>query len=235
MNKADHLQHIQLIATKDGSHSLLNLQLDETYHSRHGAVQESMHVFIKNGLQHWLEQHPSQDVSIFEVGMGTGLNVLLTLQEAISSDRIFYYTTLEPFPVLSEIIDQLNYAEFVEDTSLQPLFPEIHDSPWEQEVPLCKNFIFKKLQNTVQEATLKPTAFDVIYFDAFAPNKQPNLWTYEILDKVTSLLRPGGVWVTYAAKGQMKRDLKALGLEVETLPGPPGKAEMVRAKKQMHI
>lgn len=230
MNKADDLPPIQLIATKDGSHSLINLHLDETYHSRHGAVQESMHVFIKNGLQHWVAQHADQDVAILEVGMGTGLNVLLTLQEALTSDRIFHYTTLEPFPVASEIIEQLNYPEFVEDTRLHQLFLEIHTSPWEQDVALLKNFMFKKLQNTVQEATLQPTAFDVIYFDAFAPNKQPDLWTYEMLKKVTSLLKPTGVWVTYAAKGQMKRDLKNLHFQVETLPGPPGKAEMVRAK-----
>ena len=235
MNKTDNFQHIQIIATKDGSHSLFNRQLDETYHSRHGAVQESRHVFVKNGLQHWLEQHPDQNVFIFEVGMGTGLNVLLTLQEALSSDRMFYYTTLEPFSVSPDMIRQLNYVEFVEETRLQPLFPEIHTSPWEQDVPLLKNFTFKKLQTTVQEATLQPLSFNVIYFDAFAPNKQPELWTYEILDKVTSLLKPGGVWVTYAAKGQMKRDLKALGLAVETLPGPPGKAEMVRAKKQIQV
>lgn len=231
MNKADNFQHIQIISTKDGSHSLLNLPLDETYHSRHGAVQESAHVFIQNGLQHWLKQHPEQVVTIFEVGMGTGLNVLLTLQEAISSDRIFYYTTLEPFPVSSDIIEQLNYIEYVEDTSLQQLFLEIHTCPWEQDVPLLKNFTFKKLQSTVQEAAIQSDAFDVIYFDAFAPNKQPELWTYEVLDKVTFLLKPGGVWVTYAAKGQMKRDLKTLGLAIETLSGPPGKAEMVRAKK----
>ena len=235
MNKADHWQHIQLIATKDGSHSLFNRPLNETYHSRHGAVQESTHVFIQNGLQHWLEQQHEQDVAIFEVGMGTGLNVLLTLQEALSSDCMFYYTTLEPFPVSPDMIRQLNYVEFVEETKLQQLFPEIHTSPWEQDVPLLKNFTLKKLQNTVQEMTLQPFSFDVIYFDAFAPNKQPELWTYEALDKVTSLLKPGGVWVTYAAKGQMKRDLKALGLAVETLPGPPGKAEMVRAKKQIHV
>jgi tRNA U34 5-methylaminomethyl-2-thiouridine-forming methyltransferase MnmC len=148
---------------------------------------------------------------------------------------MFYYTILEPFPVSPDMIRQLNYVEFVEETRLQPLFPEIHASPWEQDVPLLKNFTFKKLQTTVQEATLQPLSFNVIYFDAFAPNKQPELWTYEILDKVTSLLKPGGVWVTYAAKGQMKRDLKALGLEVETLPGPPGKAEMVRAKKQIQV
>lgn len=231
MNKTDDFQHIQLIATKDGSHSLINRQLDETYHSRHGAVQESVHVFIQNGLQHWLEQHPGQDVSIFEVGMGTGLNVLLTMQEALVSDLNFYYTTLEPFPVSSDIIEQLNYLGFVRDTGLSQLFSDIHVCLWEQAIQIHKNFIFKKLPNTLQDVSLPLATFDVIYFDAFAANKQPDMWTYPVLEKATSLLKPEGIWVTYAAKGQLKRDLKALGLEVETLPGPPGKAEMVRAKK----
>jgi tRNA U34 5-methylaminomethyl-2-thiouridine-forming methyltransferase MnmC len=231
MNKEEKFSHIQLIATKDGSHSLINCQLDETYHSRHGAVQESLHVFIKNGLQDWLAQHGSQSVAIFEVGMGTGLNVLLTLQQALASDRMFYYTTLEPFPVSPEMISRLNYAEFIDDTRLPQLFDKIHTCPWEKEVQLENNFAFKKLQTTLQEVNLSSATFDVIYFDAFAANKQPEMWTYEMLEKVTSLLKPTGMWVTYAAKGQMKRDLKSLALEVETLPGSPGKAEMVRAKK----
>jgi tRNA U34 5-methylaminomethyl-2-thiouridine-forming methyltransferase MnmC len=231
MNKEDNFSYIQLIATKDGSHSLINLLLDETYHSRHGAVQESLHVFIKNGLQAWLAQHSNPSVSIFEVGMGTGLNVLLTLQQALASDRLFYYTTLEPFPVTPEMILQLNYTEFIEDANLPQLFDKIHTCPWEQEVQLQNDFTFKKLQTTLQEVDLPAATFDVIYFDAFAANKQPEMWTYQMLEKVTSLLKPAGMWVTYAAKGQMKRDLKSLALEVETLPGPPGKAEMVRVKK----
>lgn len=228
MHKADP---IQLITTRDGSHSLIHVQMDETYHSRHGAVQESRYVFIRNGLQHWMEQHPAQDVSILEVGLGTGLNVLLTLEEAFSSSCNFHYTTLEPFPVSSEIIQQLNYAEFIKDTHLHQLFSEIHSAAWEQDVLLRNNFTLRKLQSTVQTANLPLSSYDIVYFDAFAPNKQPEMWEYEVLEKVVGRLRPGGLWVTYSAKGQMKRDLKTLGLEVETLPGPPGKAEMVRAKK----
>ncbi len=231
MNKEKTTPNIQLIATKDGSHSLINRLLDETYHSRHGAVQESMHVFIHNGLQFWQQQHPDQPVSIFEVGMGTGLNVLLTLQQALASDRMFYYTTLEPFPVSPEILLQLNYPEFIKDIRLQQFFEEIHTCSWQKEVQLLNNFNFTKLRTTLQEITLPTATFDIIYFDAFAANKQPELWVYAMLEKSTSLLKSGGVWVTYAAKGQMKRDLKSLQLEVETLPGPPGKAEMVRARK----
>ncbi len=231
MEQTNNTEGIQLITTKDGSHSLVNLGMDETYHSRHGAVQESKHVFIENGLHAWLAQCDSQEVKVFEVGMGTGLNTLLTLQEALAANRVFYYTTLEPFPLSPDILSKLNYPECIKDARLQPFFEKVHACPWEQDIQLHAHFTFNKVNNTLQKAEMPPSSFDVIYYDAFAPNKQAGMWTYEMLEKVTSLLKPNGIWVTYAAKGQMKRDLKNLHLQVETLPGPPGKAEMVRARK----
>ena len=155
----------------------------------------------------------------------------LTLQQALVSDTMFYYTTLEPFPVPAEVVFQLNYCEFVKDVQLQQHFEKIHTSSWEKEVRLQNNFVFKKLPTTLQDVSLLPGTFDIIYFDAFAASKQPEMWTNDMLQKTTALLKHEGVWVTYAATGQMKRDLRSLQLEVETLPGPPGKAEMVRARK----
>jgi tRNA U34 5-methylaminomethyl-2-thiouridine-forming methyltransferase MnmC len=202
---------IKIITTSDGSHTLLNEELDETYHSRHGALQESLHVFIKNGL----EYYPKDEVNVFEVGFGTGLNALLT---ALSNKKV-NYTTIEAFPLTEEIYSQLNYEP-------QHLLRELHRNSELQ----ISNFSFKKIHDTLQSIELDQV-YDIIYFDAFAPSKQPEMWELPMISKVCSALTPGGLFVTYCAKGQLKRDLKSLGMEVETLGGPPGKKEMVRAAK----
>jgi len=225
------MSRLQIIETGDGSHTLLNADLDEMYHSRHGAVRESKHVFIQHGLQHWLSNHASSSsVKILEVGLGTGLNAWLTLLEAVDLPIVnFQYTTLEPHPVEPVVIQQLNY---VQQSTLaeKKHFEAIHQADWNQPQTLLNNFILNK--RTVKLEDLEDgLKFNVVYFDAFAPNKQPELWEKPIIEKVTNLLTESGVWVTYSAKGQLKRDLKSLGLQVETLPGPPGKAEMVRAVK----
>ncbi|MEI9918861.1 MAG: tRNA (5-methylaminomethyl-2-thiouridine)(34)-methyltransferase MnmD [Bacteroidota bacterium] len=202
---------IKIITTSDGSHSLLNEELDETYHSKHGAVQESMHVFIKNGL----EYYPKDDVNIFEVGFGTGLNALLT---ALSNKRV-NYTAIEAFPISEEIVNLLNYSP-------QDLLKQLHINPKFE----ITNFKLNKIHTTLQSITLDPI-YDIIFFDAFAPSKQPEMWEFPMIEKVCNALVPGGLFVTYCAKGQLKRDLKTLGMQVETLVGPPGKKEMVRATK----
>ena len=224
---------VQLIETGDGSHSLLNVAMDETYHSRHGALRESEHVFIRHGLHHWIDQHPTATaVRILEVGFGTGLNAILTVREARQHPNLsFHYTTLEPHPLDEEIIDSLNYLALLNDTTLAPHFAALHRAPWEIDQPLLDNFVLHKTESTLQDFPLMPNAYDLVYFDAFAPNKQPELWTLPVLQRVATLMAPGAVFVTYSAKGQLKRDLKVLGLTVETLEGPPGKAEMVRARK----
>ncbi|MGB3585400.1 MAG: tRNA (5-methylaminomethyl-2-thiouridine)(34)-methyltransferase MnmD [Tunicatimonas sp.] len=225
------MSRLQIIETGDGSHTLLNADLDETYHSRHGALRESKHVFIQHGLHYWLSTHTSSSsVRILEVGLGTGLNAWLTLLEADKLAQVqFEYTALEPHPVESAMIQQLNY---VQQSTLaeKKHFEAIHQADWNQPQTLLGNFILNKQTIKLEELDDRQ-AFDVIYYDAFAPNKQPELWEKPIIEKVTNLLAPTGVWVTYSAKGQLKRDLKSLGLQVETLPGPPGKAEMVRAIK----
>ncbi len=220
---------LNLIKTGDGSNSLLNSELDETYHSRHGAIQESIHVFIKNGLKFWFGNNQAKEISILEVGFGTGLNALLTLQESRKEEKKFHYTTLEAFPVATELIDQLNYAQQLDFDSAHQFFQNIHKCEWNAHVVITGNFIFEKRKGKIQEMDLSNSFHDIIYFDAFAPAKQPEMWELPVLEKAVRSLKPNGIFVTYCAQGQLKRNLKSLGLSVESLPGPPGKREMVRA------
>jgi tRNA U34 5-methylaminomethyl-2-thiouridine-forming methyltransferase MnmC len=222
------MSKLELIVTSDGSHSLLNTVLDETYHSRHGALQESLHVFIKHGLHFFEEKNHSDKISILEIGFGTGLNALLTAQDIIDKPVRVEYTSLEAFPVEEEIWSRLNYAETDE---WKLLFKKIHQASWAGPELIQPNFVLAKLHTTLQQVDLSTASFDVIYYDAFAPNKQPEMWELPMLQKVVERLSSHGVFVTYCAKGQLKRDLKSLGLNVETLPGPPGKKEMVRAMR----
>jgi tRNA U34 5-methylaminomethyl-2-thiouridine-forming methyltransferase MnmC len=224
-------QKISIITTEDGSSSLYNPVLQETYHSSHGAIQESMHVFIEHGLKYWKNQNPDKAVSILEIGMGTGLNVLLTLQNAIESKLKVEYTTLEPFPIASDLVTQLNYKSIFQDELLSNAFDEIHQCSFDKKLELTEIFLFKKLSSTLQEFTTD-SKFDIIYFDAFAPKKQSEMWHLELLQKLATTLNSGGVFTTYCAMGQLKRDLKACGLTVDTLQGPPGKNEMVRGLKK---
>lgn len=220
----------KIIMTADGSHSLLNEELHETYHSVHGASQESQHVFIRNGLEHFLVTDTTGPVSILEIGFGTGLNALLTMEVARQKGVFIRYTSLEAFPLGKEIWSALNYAP---TETMRRNFSGLHETEWGKEVSVVPGFELHKIHATLEEVLLPPGLFNVVYFDAFAPSKQPELWTISILQKVVDAMNCGGVFVTYCAKGQLKRDLKTLGCEVETLPGPPGKKEMVRAVKKL--
>jgi tRNA U34 5-methylaminomethyl-2-thiouridine-forming methyltransferase MnmC len=222
---------IKLITTEDGSHSLFVPSLNESYHSFHGAFRESVHVFMLYGLEAWYTHHRETfPVRIFEVGFGTGLNAWLTLVWAEQNKIPVLYHTLEPFPIEKEIYSQLNYTEM--DPTIyhyHPYFQAIHEAKWNEGVIISEYFNMKKEQVTLEEAQLYFA--DVVFFDAFAPNKQPELWTKEMLEKVVNHMNPGAIFSTYCAKAQVRRDLKDLGLEVEELPGPPGKKEMTRARK----
>jgi tRNA U34 5-methylaminomethyl-2-thiouridine-forming methyltransferase MnmC len=220
------LDKIKIIVTGDGSHSLLNEALDETYHSRHGAVRESQHVFIEHGFKHVIKTHPLNSISVLEVGFGTGLNALLTLGQAEKSQHKVEYTGVETNPLPKEVWMNLNYPD------PNNFFSEIHEASWQKWCEINAHFSLFKIEKPIQQVELLPSHYDLIYFDAFAPNKQAEMWELAILDKVVNALKPSGVFVTYCAKGQLKRDLKSLGLVVESLPGPPGKREMVRANKK---
>lgn len=222
------MDHLRVIETGDGSHSLLNTTLQETYHSTHGAVQESAHVFIEHGLKATVATHPHTAIRLLEIGFGTGLNAMLTAMEAGRSHLVIRYESWELFPLQDTIVRQLNYGTLLSDRAL---FDAIHLSPWEQPGEIKEGFTLYKHKGDVVHDTMTGP-FDLIYYDAFAPSRQPELWSRDVLKKITDLLAPNGIWVSYCAKGQVKRDLASLGLTVETLPGPPGKKEMTRATRK---
>lgn len=224
--------NLEIRPTRDGSHTLCNLDINKTFHSIHGAIHESMHVFIRAGLDAVLEK--KEEIQLLEVGFGTGLNALLTLQRIRQTDSkvSVYYTSLEPYPVPTEVIAQLNYAQYFENPALyQTLLLRLHQVAWEEFNEVDKGFLLEKKQTTLEGFDYGHRTFDLIYFDPFPPSAHPHLWEIPWLAKIAGALRPGGVFTTYCAKGQFKRNLKSLGLVVQSLPGPPGKREMIRAIK----
>lgn len=226
------MREVKVIRTEDGSSSLFLPELNETYHSFHGALGESQHVFIRMGLDYWMEQHPeAEEVSVFEVGFGTGLNALLALEASEKRKVRLKFTTLEPFPLDATTTHQLNYGQMVAEGAFEEEFQALHSSLWEEEVHISPHFSILKQACRLEDFQAPADSFDLVFFDAFAPSKQAELWEKALLEKVALLMAPGAVFTTYCAKGQLKRDLKALGLQVETLPGAPGKKEMVRAVK----
>ncbi|MEQ8713487.1 MAG: tRNA (5-methylaminomethyl-2-thiouridine)(34)-methyltransferase MnmD [Cyclobacteriaceae bacterium] len=221
---------LRVITTEDGSSSIYDAGLDETYHSTHGAIQESNHVYIKAGLNYWLSQNAGKPIEILEVGMGTGLNVILTLKAQLEIGFPIRYTAIEPYPVGQKILEALNYKEKLNHSIVSELFDRLHELPWGQVSSLSLEFNLEKLEQTFQDFMSDQT-FDLVYYDAFAPEKQAELWDRQWLQKVHYLLNPGGIICSYCAKGDFKRNLKAIGFKVERLSGPPGKAQMIRALK----
>jgi tRNA U34 5-methylaminomethyl-2-thiouridine-forming methyltransferase MnmC len=222
---------LRIITTSDGSSSLLNTTLNETYHSTHGAIQESSHVFIKNGLQYFIDKINPASVSVFEVGFGTGLNALLALVLTEKNNIKVDYTSIEAFPVDWEVASHLNYPVQLGGNELLARFQQLYLAAWNKKIKITASFSLQKMKTAIQDFDFRSDQYDVVFFDAFAPAKQPEMWTLPVLEKICSAMKSKGVFVTYCAKGQLKRDLRSLGMLVETLPGPPGKREMVRALK----
>jgi len=216
-----------IFVTQDGSHSIQSAQYGVSYHSKYGAVQESQHVFLSAGLHpKMLEQ---AEVQVLETGLGTGLNALLTRLEADRRQLPVYYTALEAYPITTEQARSLNYPEQLQLADASA-FLRLHELPWETPHRLSDYFTFTKQQIQFENMAFDQ-AFDLVYFDAFAPTAQPELWEMVVLERVYKAMAPGALFVTYCAKGAVKRALKNLGLEVESLKGPPGKREMTRARK----
>lgn len=216
-----------LIITADKSPTLLNEQTGEYYHSMHGAYTESMVVFINNGLKPLLTSLPA--INIFEMGLGTGLNALLTYDH--TGEIPVYYEALEAFPVKEEIIKILTYKTLAVNKACDSFFEKLHSSPWEVEVDLSPAFTLCKHRADLLNFQVRPHYFDLIYFDAFSMVVQPELWTEDVFHRMFLALRPGGVLVTYSARGAVKTALRKVGFVVERLPGPPGKRHVLRAKK----
>jgi tRNA U34 5-methylaminomethyl-2-thiouridine-forming methyltransferase MnmC len=201
--------------------------MDENYHSTHGALQEALHVFIQHGLRAFSEK---QTLRIFEMGFGTGLNALLTAQEAIQREKHIHYLGVEAFPVSSDMALSMGYEKAVAP-DVAHVFAALHGAEWGSEQRISPFFTIEKIHQKIEAYLPTPSSMDLIYFDAFGPRAQADMWDISVLEKMVNLLVPGGLFVTYCAKGQLKRDLKSLGLTVESLPGPPGKREMTRAWK----
>ncbi|MEQ9423892.1 MAG: tRNA (5-methylaminomethyl-2-thiouridine)(34)-methyltransferase MnmD [Cyclobacteriaceae bacterium] len=218
------MENLRIIQTEDGSHTLRNLALDETYHSSRGAIEESRHVFIKAGLEFVLARK-LKSVSILEVGFGTGLNALLTMLHP-QKVKIEYHA-IEKNPVPRDVYSKLNYPQELRTKDRD--FLNLHDIPWGDEHSIGATFKMKKIQGDINEIELPKSHFQLIYFDAFSPTKQPEMWQPATLKKVSESMLKNGVLVTYCSQGQFRRNLRELDMTVEKLPGPPGKFEMVRA------
>lgn len=214
--------------TADGSPTLYMEAYNEYYHSKHGAMQEAKHVYLTMGLAHWRSLNPTAEkCHIFEMGFGTGLNAFLTAQKAQEEQVHLTYTTIEAFPLSNDEINEVNYTQFLGDNT-SSLFDEIVAAPWEVLTPITTNFSLKKVKCLLQE--FQPVeSIDLVYYDAFGARSQPEVWEDDCFKPLVEKMNPGAVFVTYAAKGSVRRALQNLGLEVRLVPGPPGKREMIQA------
>lgn len=222
-----------LYTTNDGSHTLYLESLDETYHSRNGAIEESMYVFIEKGLNTFLAQHPEiKTIQIFEVGFGTGLNAILTFLESKKLTISIIYHSIEAYPLAHSIIEQLNYSNNFELAD-QAIFKKMHQSEWNKPIVLSEKFTLVKHHQKLENFEINhlQNTINVIFMDAFAPNKQAEMWEIPIFEKLFNLLTSAGILVTYTSKGDVKRAMQQVGLLVEKLAGPPRKRHMLRGIK----
>jgi tRNA U34 5-methylaminomethyl-2-thiouridine-forming methyltransferase MnmC len=216
----------QVITTSDGSHTIFVPELNEHYHSIHGAVQESLLVYIKNGLGFC----KTNLVNIFEVGFGTGLNALLTATSVYADKRIIYYTSIEKEPLSISVINTLNHWRFAGSKGKE-VFDFIRNAEWGSFEKLSDTFFLRKIKGDMIKDLIEGK-FDLVLFDAFGPDKQPEIWSRDVFKKISGITNAGGIFVTYSAKGEVRRLLRENGFVVTLLPGPPGKREMIRATKQ---
>ena len=221
--------NIELEITGDGSHTLFVPSINEHYHSTYGAITETMHVYIDAGLRACLKS----TVNILEIGFGTGLNAFLSLLDAEKTARAVFYTSVERYPLPADKVKKLNYASLIQPSATN-LFNKLHDSEWETAVKITPHFTLqkRKIDFSKSDEIAFNSDFDVIFFDAFAPEKQPEMWTQTIFDSIFALCNPHAIITTYCAKGIVRRMLQSAGFTVERLPGPPGKREMLRGRKE---
>jgi tRNA U34 5-methylaminomethyl-2-thiouridine-forming methyltransferase MnmC len=214
--------------TADGSHTIFINDANITYHSKYGALQESKHVFINCALKYYLQYFPSEIITVFEMGLGTALNALLTWNEAHASKQKIIYHAVELYPLTEIEIKQLNYDDFLMNDSSS--LSVLHRLPWNSLIKLDKYFSFIKQNEDITKLSVAEK-FNLIYFDAFDPNIQPELWIETVFRKMYEMLHPGGILVTYCSKGIVRRTMETVGFTIEKLKGPPGKREITRAIK----
>ncbi len=221
----------EIIITEDGSNSLYVSSLNENYHSGFGAINESLHVFVRSGFDKVVENR--KGLNILEVGFGTGLNALLTLKESIRHGVIIRYDGIEPYPLSSDIFSKLNYPDLINIESCTFIFKMMHESLSDLDIKIGNDFLLHKIKKVFANVNLKPDFYHLVYFDAFAPDVQPELWELPVFQKLFNAMSSNGVLVTYSAKGQVRRNMQQAGFKVERIPGPKGKRERLRAIKEL--
>ena len=222
-------EQVKIQLTADGSHTLYVPEIEEHYHSVNGAIQESLHVYINAGLNCCKKQ----TINVLEFGFGTGLNAFLTMIEAGKRKSKINYTSIEKFPLPASVYNQLNYTKDFPST-FQQCFGKIHSCEWETFVEISDNFRIKKIPADFSDFKFEDQ-YDVVFYDAFAPDKQPEVWSQDIFNKIFEHTNPNAILTTYCAKGHIRRMMQTAGFNVERIPGPPGKREMLRARKQPRL
>jgi len=216
----------EIITTEDGSVTIFLPEMNETYHSKFGAIQEAYHVFIQNGLA----ITEGKTISILEIGFGTGLNAFITFLESQKNRQQIYYTGVEAYPVMPEHASQLNYVRQLQAQEYADTFNTMHNTNWGKDIALADNFVLNKRNQRFEDIN-DSDKYDLIYFDAFGYPSQPDLWSEAIFKKMHTALKPNGILVTYACRTVIKKAMIAAGFDTQKLPGPPGKREMLRAFK----
>jgi tRNA U34 5-methylaminomethyl-2-thiouridine-forming methyltransferase MnmC len=219
-----------ILTTADGSHTLFVPSMNEHYHSYHGALEESQYVYIQQGLYPLIERE-YKHIRILEIGLGTGLNALLTSLQAEENQIPIFFTSVEAFPLQRDEYEKLNYPDLITHAKAMNEYNAIHESEWGSIQQINAYFSLNKVNSKIEDFACGKEQYDLIYFDAFAPNKQPELWTDEMFAKIFKAMRPGGILVTYCAKSDVRRSMLSAGFGVERLQGPPHKREMLRANK----
>lgn len=216
-----------IIISDDGSHTLHSGRYDTSYHSTHGAIQESQHVFIESGLQYWLSLNPQvEHLRIFEMGFGTGLNALLCYMLANTLQVTIEYISVEKYPIQPDIYESLNYSKILKVPN--KILLQMHQSPWGKFEQYSDHFSMCKLDSGIEQMSLTDKV-DIVFYDAFGPRTQPELWELPVMSIVNNIMNKDGVFVTYCAQGAFRRTLLELNMAVSKIPGPPGKREMIRA------
>ena len=220
----------KIVLTQDGSSSIFSEEVNQCYHSHFGAIQESLHIFIGAGLCS-VQLSDLGTISILEIGFGTGLNALLTYFKAKELNKKVYYESIEHYPITQQEAEQLNYPAILPYPHVKELFTTLHTTPWNKKQAISENFIIQKRQISAIEANYTPNRFNLVYFDAFSPEAQPALWTKEVFEPIYNSMKKDGILLTYCTKGSVKQVLNGLGFQLEKLPGPIGKREILRARK----